>query len=303
MTQYLEKLILDNWNSWVGDAKPRRLDFLKTHAGQAIRNKKVGFFVFNKNKPVIFVKTVRKASYNKIIEDSFKKLKNIYKYLSNGSVPKPIYLGNHQGIVFSLEDAILGKQFHNCKKQKDLEKFLEWFFKFQRSMVQKEKINSNRLKDYINKLVNKFLSLYKLERDLKELIKYLAGELKKDIDGLSLPLISQHGDLTPDNVLNDKGKIKIIDWDNFGKIELPLFDLLVFLQRQRGARDVNFAPEYLAIIEKYLKEFAIDKRALRLLVFCYCLLDFIRKKEILTDDDKKYLRVRLKGVEKIKFKV
>lgn len=299
MIQYLEKLILDNWEKWLGNIKPKRLDFLKTHAGQAIRNKKVGFFAFNNDKPVIFVKTVRESKYNKIIEHSFGKLKNIYKYLDNGSVPKPIYLGNHQGVVFSLETAILGKQFHSYKKQRDLKKFLKWFFRFQRLMIQKEKIANIQLKDYIDELVNKFLNLYKIERDLREPIKYLAGELKKDIDDLSSPLISQHGDLTPDNVLNDKGKIKVIDWDNFEKIKLPLFDLLVFLQRWSGIRDVSFVPKYLAIIEKYLKEFNIDKRALKLLVFCYYLLDSIRKKQALTDYDKKYLRVRLREIKKL----
>ncbi len=303
MIQHLEKLILDNWENWIGGIKPKGLDFLKIHAGQAIRNKKVGFFAFYNDKPVIFAKTVRESKYNKIIEDNFEKLENIYKYLDNGSVPRPIYLGNYHGIVLSLETVILGKQFHSCKKQKDLKKFLKWFFKFQRLMMQKEKINSNQLKDYVDELVSKFLNLYKLERDLKELIKKISQNLKNDIGGLVLPLIAQHGDLTPDNVLNDKGKIKVIDWDNFGKIELPLFDLLVFLQRWNDIRDVSFVPKYLAIIKEYLKEFDIDKRALKSLIFCYCLLDFIRKKQALTDYDKKYLRARLKEIKKLRFKI
>ena len=299
MINYLEKLILENWENWASGVKPKGLDFLKTHAGQAVRNKKVGFFVFANNKPIIFAKTIRENRYNKTIESGFDRLKSIYKYLENESVPKPIYLGNHQGIAFSLETAILGKQFHSCKKQKDLKKFLEWFFEFQRLMIQKKKISGSQLKKYIDELVKKFFDLYELEKDLRELIKDLAEELKRNIDALSLPLIVQHGDLTPDNVLSDKGKIKVIDWDNFGKIDLPLFDLLVFLQRWSGIRDVSFVDKYPAVIEEYFKRFKIDKKALKLLLFCYYLLDFLRKKEALTDYDKEYLKARLKEIQKL----
>lgn len=291
MINYLENLILDNWNKWVNTVKPEKLDFLKIHVWHATRNKKVGFFVFAKNEPIIFAKTIRESQHNKIIEDGFGRLKNIYKKINDGSVPRPLYLGDYQGATFSLETAIIGKQFHSCKKQKDLEKFLKWFFKFQRLMKQKKKLN-------IDSFVKKFLDLYESEKNLRELIKELVSGLKRDIGVLSLPSIIQHGDLTPDNVINDRGETKVIDWDNFGKIDLPLFDLLVFLQRWSGIRDVSFIREYSAIIKKYLEEFDIDKRALKSLVFCYYLLDFLRKKEILTDYDKKYLEARLKEIKK-----
>ena len=303
MVQYLEKLILDNWGDWFETDKPKKLDFLKIHAGQAIRNKKVGFFVFNKNKPLIFAKTVREDKHNKIIEDGFERLKGIYKYLNDGSVPKPLYLGNYQELMFSLETAISGKQFHSCKKEKDLKKFLEWFFRFQKLMSKKEKMVGIKLEDYIDELVAKFLGLYGLEKKLKELIREISQNLKNDISNLSLLLISQHGDLTPDNVLNDEGKIRVIDWDNFEKIKLPLFDLLAFLQRWRGFKDTSFIVKDLAIIKKYLNSFKIEKRALRSLVFCYYLLDFIRKKEVLTGSDKKRLETRLKEIKEVRFKL
>lgn len=302
MISYLEKLILDNWENWTGGKKPRRLDFLKTQAGSPMRNKKVGFFVFNKKKPVIFVKTVRESTYNPIIEDGFEKLKNVNKYLSDGSVPKPVYLGNYEGVTFSLETAIAGRQFHSCKSKKDLDNFLGWFFRFQKLMAQKELMNSAQLREYVDVVINKFFSLYPLKPELKELIKETAKDIKKDIrDNLSTLLIYQHGDLTPDNVLDDNGKIRVIDWDNFGKIKLPLFDLLVFLQRWSQIRDVSFAPKYLDIINRYLEEFKADKRVLRVLIFLHYLLDFIRKKDDLIDYDKEYLSERLREIKELNF--
>lgn len=296
MVNYLENLILNNWNKWVGVAKPEKLDFLKTHAGQATRNKKVGFFVFANKKPIIFVKTVRKGKYNKVIEDGFEKLESIYKILNDGSVPKPIYLGKHQGIIFSLETAIRGKQFHSCKKQSDLKKFLKWLFEFQKLMRENKEII---LGSYLDNLLAGFFELYKTEKVLEDLIKELALEIKKEIVGLKVFSVRQHGDLTPDNVINDRGKIKVIDWDNFDNIDLPSFDLLVFLQRWSGIRDISFIHEYPSIIERYFKEFNIDKQALKSLVFSYYLLDFLRKKKELTNYDKQYLKERLKEIKEL----
>ena len=302
MVSYLEKLILDNWEDWIGGKKPKGLDFLKTHAGSPMRNKKVGFFVFSNKKPVIFAKTVRESKYNQIINDGFEKLKNVNKYLDDGSAPKPIHLGNYEGIIFSLETAIVGKQFHSCKSKKDLNNFLGWFFRFQKLMAQKELMNGEQLREHVDVVVNKFFNLYPLKPELKELIEETADKVQKDIiDNLSLPLIYQHGDLTPDNVLDDNGKIRVIDWDNFAKIKLPLFDLLVFLQRWSQIRDVSFVPKYLDIIDKYLMEFKVDKRVLKALIFLYYLLDFIRKKDALTDYDKEYLEARLKEIKELSF--
>jgi len=297
MVEYLENLILDNWDRWSNSTKPINLDFLKTHAGQATRNKKVGFFVFNQDKPLIFVKTIRENIYNSVIEDGFERLKSINNHLKDGSVPRPIYCGYYQNTAFSLEDAIGGKQFHSFKKPEDLERFLKWFFKFQQLMKQNKERKGDQLIDYLKDLVHKFTSLYDPEEDLKALIQKNVGDLEKEIGSLSLSLVSQHGDLTPDNVLIDNNQIKVIDWDNFEKINLPLFDLLVFLQRWSAIRDISFVREYDNIIKKYLDEFSIDKKALKLLVFCYYLLDFLRKKEILTGYDKEYFTERLKEIK------
>lgn len=296
MIEYLEKLIIGNWLDWVGNEKPAKLDWLKIHAGEGWRSKKVGFFVFNNKKPVIFVKTVRQEEDNKLIEENFACLKKIYE-VDKQSVPQPLYLGDCQGLKFSLETAIIGRQFHSCKKEADLNSFLSWFYDFQKSMKQEKSISLN---NELERLANRFIDLYQPVEETKDLINKLAKELKTDVDNLILPAIIQHGDLTPDNVLNDGGQIKVIDWDHFGKIDLPLFDLLTFLQRWSGSRDVYFVSKYLKIIEAYLQEFGIKRQALKALVFSYYLWDFLRKKEQLTDYDQEFLAARLKELKELK---
>jgi len=296
MVEYLEKLILNEWNNWEKEEKPKHLDFLKTHAGSAFRNKKVGFFVFSGKKPVIFVKTVRENNYNSVIDKEFESLKKAHQSIGDSSVPKPIYAGNYQGISFSLEEAFVGKQFHSFKKEGDLKRFLDWFFGFQRTMISGEILSGKDLSGYFKDIVERFLNLYVLEDSLRNSILSLADELG-NLDDLKMPLIFQHGDLTPDNVLDCDGKIKVIDWGNFKKINLPLFDLLVFLQRWSRIRNIDFIDKYRFVFDKYLAGFGIDKNLLKALVFAYYLLDFMRKKEQMETYDKEYLALRLEEIK------
>lgn len=45
----------------------------------------------------------------------------------------------------------------------------------------------------------------------------------------SLPVIPQHGDLFVSNVLSHRGRWHVIDWESFGAIDLPFYDLLTLL--------------------------------------------------------------------------
>ncbi len=44
----------------------------------------------------------------------------------------------------------------------------------------------------------------------------------------SLPIVPQHGDLFLGNILCHRGATRIVDWETFGFIDLPLYDLLTF---------------------------------------------------------------------------
>lgn len=45
----------------------------------------------------------------------------------------------------------------------------------------------------------------------------------------SLPSIPQHGDLYLDNILSDRGRWHIVDWESFGVIDIPFYDLFTLL--------------------------------------------------------------------------
>ncbi len=48
-------------------------------------------------------------------------------------------------------------------------------------------------------------------------------------ESLNLPRISQHGDLTPTNVLMTKSGTRLIDWEDYGLCDFPLMDLTILL--------------------------------------------------------------------------
>jgi hypothetical protein len=45
----------------------------------------------------------------------------------------------------------------------------------------------------------------------------------------SLPVIPQHCDFVPGNLLKEKNQFHVVDWEYFGRIDLPLFDLLTLV--------------------------------------------------------------------------
>jgi len=45
----------------------------------------------------------------------------------------------------------------------------------------------------------------------------------------SLPIIPQHGDLYPGNVILSRNRLHVLDWETFGIVDLPLYDLMTFL--------------------------------------------------------------------------
>ena len=98
-------------------------------------------------------------------------------------------------------------------------------------------------------------------------------------DGLRLPRVPAHGDFTPANLLVDgQGKLGVIDWDRYGDITIPFFDLLTFVERitPKGA---NMYLEGKPAIERHAAALGINLNAVPLLIFFSILLSDWRKRE------------------------
>lgn len=81
----------------------------------------------------------------------------------------------------------------------------------------------------------------------------------------SLPVIPQHGDLFVSNVLSHRGKWRVIDWESFGAIDLPCYDLLTLmlsLLRDAGETPDLWKPALVkqmpGLVESYCKALDIS---------------------------------------------
>ncbi|HUK18898.1 MAG TPA: aminoglycoside phosphotransferase family protein [Bryobacteraceae bacterium] len=45
----------------------------------------------------------------------------------------------------------------------------------------------------------------------------------------SLPVIPQHGDFCAGNIISFRGQLHVLDWETFGRTDLPFYDLFTFL--------------------------------------------------------------------------
>ena len=89
----------------------------------------------------------------------------------------------------------------------------------------------------------------------------------------SLPVIPQHGDLFSENLLSHRDQYYIVDWETFGLIDLPLYDLLTFclsLFPTETARPDQW-PAWLLnqvppLIHRYCDSLGLDYRNIRFLL-------------------------------------
>ena len=76
----------------------------------------------------------------------------------------------------------------------------------------------------------------------------------------SLPVIPQHGDLFPGNMLSDRGHWRVLDWESFGNIDLPFYDLLtvlVSLLTSRGETPDRWDPRLIREVPTAIKSYAV----------------------------------------------
>jgi hypothetical protein len=92
----------------------------------------------------------------------------------------------------------------------------------------------------------------------------LAGSSSVRLQGL--PSIVQHGDLFLDNILHDGRDYRIVDWETFGAIDLPFYDLFtVLLSITRGSAETpdRANPAVLrqipALVERYADALALPR--------------------------------------------
>jgi thiamine kinase-like enzyme len=84
---------------------------------------------------------------------------------------------------------------------------------------------------------------------------------------VELPQLPQHGDFCVDNLLvRPDGRIVVIDWEEFGAVRLPAYDLLTLFASVESGADQHLRLELLGTtLEAYGREMRIDRGWLEVL--------------------------------------
>jgi aminoglycoside phosphotransferase (APT) family kinase protein len=75
----------------------------------------------------------------------------------------------------------------------------------------------------------------------------------------ALPLIPQHGDLYSGNVLSHRDRFYVVDWESFGAVDLPFYDLLILLYsllRDTGATPATWQPSLMNRVPSLIRSYA-----------------------------------------------
>jgi len=264
----------------------RPLSFLKYNTPPSGRSLgcKVIFFIFAEGAktPSVVAKTVRAQRDADVIRSGHASVMRLNEIVRGSEFearfPQMLALEEHGNgaEIFTIETACPGRK---MSANDDPQKALDFYTSFSKLVYDHVRTNGSGAEssavsldfEYAAKLIQGF----NCTNETREaMIRYARETLK---DGISLPPMPQHGDLTIDNILVDGERINIIDCDTFGRISVPGFDIFHFMRRSRMSDLVGH-------LERYFREVGItcvpDKR----LLFIYFLHElYIKKDYILAD--------------------
>lgn len=238
---------------------------------------KVLLFVFEQGQitPTVCAKTTRVYSTGEVIRRNYQNLQLLAAGVKGAELSvmfaKPLYLYDDGEVIFCLESVCPGAMFSAQKRGIDLvvEKYISWQSHLARTgggslsaediqNIAKEKINLLKLPSRATWVLQRYLQQLSLSSDTK------------------LPMIVQHGDMTPDNVLVFGDDVYFIDYDYVGASTLPGFDLFHFLSKSKG-RPGAFEANLERYFPLYFKSIGAKIERYDMLLFIYHLEEFQRK--------------------------
>ncbi|MFA6308020.1 MAG: hypothetical protein WCS88_00315 [Patescibacteria group bacterium] len=281
MINFLKTYLVDNYFDGL---RQDDINIVKTQNGTGHLNKKIVFYVFDKNnkKPALVVYAARNKKVNDVLKNSINSNKK-----QDDLAPKILFEDYYNNIYFVGIEFIQGQKL-NLNNKDDINLVFDY-------IIRQYKDNKNneikRLDVFYQDIKNKF---FKIDIDINNLIEDKFSSFKD----VKLPVIKQHGDLQDNNIFIVNGKLKIIDWDDYGFCDFPLFDFFtIYIKYKRKIAKDNFIENKLNDFYK-LKNF--EKINTEIYIIFYYLYDFLRKDKLHNKYERKkhYLELE-KNIKKI----
>ena len=263
--------------------REKDIEIIKTQNGLAHPHKKLVFYVFKGQsaQPDLVIYASRYPQANDILEQSIKNIE-----LNHDFSPKILFKSHYQDILFVGLEYIAGQSL-DLNNHSHLDLAFDYL-----------------VKKYNNNKNNPSKSLSQYYQAIKE--KFLATGQEVDpnwekrisqVSDIKLPTISQHGDFQDNNLFVVEGQLKIVDWDDYGFIDWPLFDwLTLYLKCVRKKVDTSYLQNKQ---EEFLRVTGLSKSNQDVLVLFYELFNFLRKDKLHNKYERaKYYSNLLKNLKK-----
>ncbi|MGH3031531.1 MAG: phosphotransferase [Gaiellaceae bacterium] len=223
-------------------------------------SQKVLFFLFAPAAavPDSVVKITRDPRLNPRLDNEWRALTLLHErgLGSDGTLPTPLFFGVHRELAVLGESAIDGEPFrkrtHATAECPHARSAVEWLLDLGTATASKGRTDARSISG-LGQLYEQFKRLYDLEAGEEDFLSAQISALTHGADGL--PLVFQHGDPGPWNVLITKdGRTAFLDWEAAEPQGMPLWDLFHFLRsysftisRAAGTRDAlgSFSEQWL----------------------------------------------------------
>lgn len=299
MITLFTQLIQDHPEWLVSKNKKTTLSFMKLStptSGTRSDDGKVLIFVFEDQQkiPTLCIKTTRTYEAGYVIRRNYENLKKLTEKTARTTskecadlFARPLYLHDDGALIFCIESMCVGEKF--SAQNQNFELVIEKYRTWQMALAQKNTQNSSEIRDAqsIRKLaLDTAQSLGLAPLEVAPLMDYFhSKQLNSDT---KLPILIQHGDMTPDNVLVSRGAIYLVDYDYAHISTLPGYDLFHFLSKSKvfGTFRSN-CDHYFPL---YFKSIGANVPSFEAILFLYHLQESFRKgcagktgKEIIAD--------------------
>lgn len=209
-----------NWERWSLGDKPEQAQFL------LLNFRTINFVIFKKNQknPVLLVK----VSKNYELKKEFDNLLYINPLLPDNT-PRPYAFEKISDHFILVQSFMTGKSISFYSNVRDLiNRSIEQLINFHR-LVRKNNLilNEKQFQDLFIEPINRYLT-YNNSKLIKRECNYLIKEVEK-LRNIEFPVIPQHCDFSFANLLFRKNKVNILDWEDFGRTNLPLYDLFTLI--------------------------------------------------------------------------
>jgi hypothetical protein len=201
------------------------------------RSQKLLFFIFAgaKETPDSVVKMTRDPTLNPRLEREWYALTVLQErgIGDEGAVPRPLFFGRHADLAIVGQTAVDGVPFRNRTRATAdcpyAHAVVDWLLELGKLTAHRQPTGSPGLAAWLEALLSRFAELYSVDPFHGDFLADQVAAIARS--GTGLPLVFQHGDPGPWNLLvTREGRPAFLDWEAADPEGVPLWDIFHFLR-------------------------------------------------------------------------